>query len=152
MRFAKACLAWLAALLVILTAAGCGRTSGPEADAVSGYLAGLPPALHAETLNGLRPYATGEEVDRVQRYVGMVLNEGSRMEATVDTVSIKDIETDGSASTVRTEEDWTVRYRDATTGGLQRTESYRLKVRYHLVLAGGTWLVAEVEELDRAVE
>jgi len=143
---------WIVVCVAAVMAAamgGCTRTDGPATDAVLGYLDGLAPALHADTLSQLAPYATDEEIDRVRLYVAKTLNDGFRMEAVLNDVSVVSAESDGGAATVETREDWTIRYTVASTGLLDRSESYRIKTLYHLVLVDGTWLVSEVEETDR---
>lgn len=138
-------------LSAALLAAGCARRDGADVDAVRGYLDGLPAALHADTLEGIAPYATDEEIDRVRLYVAKVVNDGFRMEATLEDLAIRSADSEGSSATVLTEEDWSIRFVNSQTGAVDRVESYRIEASYHLIRLDDGWLVSEVEETDRVL-
>ena len=132
---------------------GCVRQpSGPPVDAVKGYLAGLPEALHGDTLGGIRPFATEDQLDAVRRYVAYVLHNGERMESTLASLAVKNEQADSGTAHVETVEDWSVVYRDSGSGRTIRVEKYRIHARYTLLLQGGSWLVNDVEELERTAQ
>lgn len=137
-------------MLAVLMLVGC--TKQPPAapvQAVEDYLGGLPTALNAETLDGIRPYATDEQLDKVARYVGMYLGEGKRVAATLTELKVTDGEVLGSSATVDTTERWSFEYRDKDSGETIGREAYALDMKYHLVLQDGTWRVSDVEEVNR---
>lgn len=137
-------------LIVALLLAGCAKQLPEEpVRAVEDYLGGLPPALNAQTLDGIRPYATSEQAEKVARYVAMYLGEGKRIEAKLTAFEVRDAQAQGTSATVESGESWVFVYRDKDSGEVVSQEAYALEMKYHLVLQNGAWLVWNVEEVNR---
>lgn len=143
-------LALLIALMLIFPA-GCTEVGQDVTDdrvaTVEYYLAALPTALEADTLDPLREAATPEQVDRVRLYVIFEVNERDiRQYPKLLSLDIVDtVEVDADTARVLTREVWHTLYRDAQTGTRvdERTEEY--SSTYTVVFDGDRWLVAAVE-------
>ena len=86
------------------------------------------------------------------RYVAYVLHNGERMESTLASLAVKNEQADSGTAHVETVEDWSVVYRDSGSGRTIRVEKYRIHARYTLLLQDGSWLVNDVEELERTAQ
>ena len=148
-RYGRTVVALVVAAALVL-ATGCSRApSGPAVDTVKRYLTELPAALHGDSLEGIRPMATADQLDRVRLYVAYVLNEGERMESALERLAILSADIEGGRATVESDERWSVVYRDSKDGRTTRSEKYRLRVRYSLLLQEGSWRIHDVEEIER---
>jgi hypothetical protein len=131
--------------------AGCAEVGRDVTDdwvaTVEYYLAALPTALEADSLDPLRETATPEQVDRVRLYVIFEVNERNiRQYPKLLSLDIVDsVEVDADTARVLTREVWHTLYRDAQTGARvdELTEEY--SSTYTVVFDGDRWLVAAVE-------
>ena len=140
----------LLSLVLLITLAGCAAPSGPEVKAVERYLEGLPTALHADTLDPIRDVASDDQIDKVRRYVSMILNYGQRMEAELLDLQVLSSTVDGDTAIVEMKEQWHIVYVDAEEGTLVSEENYLASVRYVLLDLDGAWIVIDIEETERA--
>ncbi|MHB1341785.1 MAG: hypothetical protein ACYC77_06520 [Coriobacteriia bacterium] len=147
MRRATATLISIAIALALL--GGCSRAADTApARTVRSYVAALPSALNAESLDALRLAATEAQTERVRLFVMQSVGLGERMEARLAKFEVEesDVAADGVHATVAAVEEWDILYRDAETATELRRERYRSRVRYAVVLVEGRWLVDSVEE------
>ena len=144
---ARAALHALALLcLTVVFLAGCSTASEEPEQVVLAYARGLEIALRGESLDGVRPYATVANVERVRLYVSQLAEDDRLVEARVqqfEIVSAEEGEQEGAWS-VEVIERWSSVPLDDPGA---ETEVYEQLVRYAVVTVEGTLLVDRVEEL-----
>ena len=134
------------AVAIATLTAGCSNTDEEPARVVLGYAEGLEVALRGESLDGVRPYATPANVERVRLYVTQLAGEERLLDVAL--VELEVLETSPSSKSegwvVEAVEQWTSKPKGSRQS---EPEIYEQLVRYTLVTVDGRLLVDEVEEL-----
>lgn len=134
-------------VLAAVLATGCAqKIDSTQAEVVRGYVSGLPGVLAAETLDGIKPYATSDQVDKMRLYVVMLTQQDHiRMQARLlsqEIVSTKTVS--AQKATVVADEDWSLVSYSTETGDVTSRKEQRSKVTYTLYFVQGSWRVGDV--------
>lgn len=152
MKRLSAQLVLMAVLLAVSASAltlavGCAKTvDAAEAEVVRNYAKGLPAVLAAQTLDGIRPYATPDHVDKMRLYVVMQTEERKvRVQARLISQEIVSTTTTGeNQAEVVAAEHWSVVEYQRDTGDVASRKDEKSTATYSLYRAQGVWRVDDV--------
>lgn len=145
--------AWIAATVVLVTAAGCGHRDRRDGEqAVRVYLDKVIEAYRVSDEGIVDPYVGDEHALRLVGLIGVKRDAGLTLDARLLEISFERVERAGDRLSVFTRERWHYADRKIGTGaqvGQDSMDSYHN--RYDLIRKGDRWVVEQITFVDPPV-